>query len=121
MMVFAVSGSASMWAWVWMSRTSGFMDGRCHFFNPHTRFLLPYPKLSEIRPTVSNLPTYENRPEPNTRRPVLSYGEEIDPSMALRNCAIGKSFVVDREWDRNRLFNVARQLGMKIRTHKEVI
>ena len=71
-------------------------------------------------PQVANLPTYENKSEPNDRRPVLSYGEEIDPIMALRNCEIGKSFVVDREWDRKRMFNVARQLGFKIRTRKEV-
>lgn len=69
---------------------------------------------------MSTLPTYENTPEPNDRQPVLSFGEEIDPVMALRNCEIGKSFIVDREWDRNRLFNVARQLGFKIRTKKEI-
>lgn len=50
---------------------------------------------------------------------MLSYGEEVDPVQALRNCEVGKSFMVDREWDRNRLFNVARQLGFKIRTRKE--
>lgn len=69
---------------------------------------------------MSTLPTYDSIEEPNDRRPVLSFGEEIDPVMALRNCAIGKSFIVDREWDRNRLFNVARQLGFKIRTKKEI-
>lgn len=69
---------------------------------------------------MADLPTYETKPEPTEHRtPVLSYGLPIDPVMALRNCEVGKSFVVDREWDRKRMFNVARQLGFKVKTRKE--
>lgn len=68
---------------------------------------------------VPNVPTYETRPEPPKREPVLSYGIEVDPVLSLRNCEIGKSFVVDREIDRSRMFEAARHLGFKIRTVKE--
>lgn len=45
-------------------------------------------------------------------------GEIIDPKAALRNCEVGKSFIVDTQDHRQRMIGFAERLGIKIRTQR---
>lgn len=63
------------------------------------------------------LPAYETKPVPPLL-PITSYGEIIDPCAALRNCKVGKCFVVDTEKFRYRMSGYARRLGIKVKTKR---
>lgn len=67
--------------------------------------------------TLSKLPTYEEKPIP-TRVPITSFGEIIDPRLALTQCKSGFSFVVDTHKFRQRVIGYARRLGIEVRTAK---
>lgn len=66
---------------------------------------------------MDKLPPYEAKPEPK-EAPVTSFGLVIDPKAALRNCAVGKSFVVDTHDMRQRMIGFAKRLGIKIKTRR---
>jgi hypothetical protein len=63
------------------------------------------------------LPPYEAKPEPK-EAPVTSFGSVIDPKGALRNCEVGKSFVVDTNEMRQRMIGFAKRLGVSIKTRR---
>lgn len=63
------------------------------------------------------LPAYEAKSVPQPAA-VTSFGQIIDPKAALRNCEVGKSFVVDAESHRQRLIGFAHRLKIKIRTKR---
>lgn len=67
---------------------------------------------------MPNLPTYELKPEPPEHKPVISFGIKVDPVASLRNCEVGKCFIVDRDADRKRLLIFARRMSITIRTAK---
>lgn len=50
--------------------------------------------------------------------PITSFGIAIDPSGALRNCEVGKSFVVDTNEHRQRIIGYAARLKIKIKTRR---
>lgn len=50
--------------------------------------------------------------------PITSFGLTIDPKAALRNCEVGKSFVVDNNDHRQRIIGYAARLGIKIKTKR---
>ena len=63
------------------------------------------------------LPAYETKPEPKLS-PITSFGDAIDPKSSLRNCEIGRSFVVDTNEHRQRIIGFAARLGIKIKTKR---
>jgi hypothetical protein len=64
-----------------------------------------------------HLPAFEAKPVP-PEAPVTSFGEVIDPKAALRNCEVGKSFVVDTDAQRQRMIGFAKRLGISIKTKR---
>ena len=52
------------------------------------------------------------------RVPITSFGEIIDPRLALTQCKIGFSFVVDTHQFRQRVIGYARRIGIVVRTAK---
>ncbi len=50
--------------------------------------------------------------------PILSYGAAIDAKEALRNCAIGLSFVVDTEKHRQRIIGFSNRMGIVVQTKR---
>jgi hypothetical protein len=63
------------------------------------------------------LPAFEAKPIP-PESPVTSFGSVIDPKAALRNCEVGKSFVVDTDAQRQRMIGFAKRLKIKIKTKR---
>ena len=66
---------------------------------------------------MSKLPAYSNKPMP-IRVPITSFGEIIDPRLALTQCKSGFSFVVDTHKFRQRVIGYARRLGIEVKTAK---
>jgi hypothetical protein len=73
--------------------------------------------LKTFKPLEQTTPVYEVK-EPPKLRPVFSYGAEYDPKVCLRNCPIGKSFVVDTAVCRRRVIDAAYSLEIKVKTKK---
>lgn len=65
----------------------------------------------------NSIPAYATKPTPQPAA-VTSFGDVIDPKAALRNCEVGKSFVVDTEAMRQRMIGFAKRLGISIRTRR---
>jgi len=63
-----------------------------------------------------NLPAFESKPIAIV--PITSFGNPIDPVASLKNCPVGRSFVVDTNEMRQRIIGFATRLDIKIKTKR---